>query len=94
MTKRRAVPSPAATTAPPRYRCRVEVAVLSRAPAFSQRLSPGSLVDLDARVAEGVTLRDLVREDWFEPMPADPPAGLADHETQAPPDTGDAVEEA
>ena len=30
------------------------------------RLAPGTEVDLDQPIAEGVALRDAVNEDWFE----------------------------
>lgn len=52
-------------------KCRVEAAVLGN--GFSRQLGPGQMVNLDERLAAGVTLRDVVDPAWFEPeVPAEP----------------------
>ena len=43
------------------------MSVLAQAYEYGRTLGPGALVDLDEPVAPGVTLRDLVRDDWFDP---------------------------
>lgn len=57
-----------ATTAPAQQvrRCRAQVSVCAPAYDYGRSFGPGELVDLATPIAEGVTLRDLVREDWFE----------------------------
>lgn len=48
------------------HRSKVETAVIGN--EFSVRLGPGSIHDLDAEVAPGLTLRDVTDPDWFEPV--------------------------
>lgn len=68
MSRRRQFVDTPAPAAPPQLRrCRVEMSVLAQAYEYGCTLGPGKLVDLDERVADGVTLRDLVRDEWFDP---------------------------
>ena len=52
--------------APQLRRCRVHSSVTALRHDYGRNLVPGELVDLDEPVAPGVTLRDLVRDAWFD----------------------------
>lgn len=74
-------PREGASRRPTLRRCRVVASVCAPAYEYGRTFAPGALVDLEERVADGVTLRDLVRDEWF-----DPPAADAQHEVSpAPP---------
>lgn len=51
-------------------RCRVG-GVRIQASDYGLNLTPGLVVDLDERLPAGGTLAEVVRAEWFEPMPAD-----------------------
>jgi len=48
------------------YRCRAETSVVL--PGYSKAMGPGSIVDLDEEISPGQRLRDVIREDCFEPI--------------------------
>jgi hypothetical protein len=56
----------------------VEAAILAPRYHFSRALGPGVRVDLNERVAPGVTLRDFVREEWFAVEEEGASDGIAD----------------
>jgi hypothetical protein len=69
MAKRRApaLPSSSAAESEDWRRCRVWVAVISKRREYSKRLGPGGIVNLNEMTYPGVRLRDLVKEEWFDP---------------------------
>lgn len=48
-------------------RCLVAAAILGSRVEFSRQLGPGQIVDLDEPMGE-LTLKDFVKEQWFEPL--------------------------
>ncbi len=71
MTKRRPAASASAPAPPPVLRrCRVHTSVHAPRYEYGRTLAPDQLVNLDDPIAEGVTLRAFVRDEWFDPPPA------------------------
>jgi hypothetical protein len=61
----------------PTHVCKVTATVIVPG-TNSVQLTPGRRVNLDAVLAHGITLRDSVKEQWFEVIESEQPAPVAE----------------